>query len=424
MAVAYLLATLRAVLGTIPPNPQNDIMSETTKTTFQSEPSFDSNGDSNGDSRLDVSRPVFSSSNSMQEILPENVFLGILCLERKRAERSNKKFLLLLLDVEDATSIGRRAEIVTGIIKATDAVRRDTDPAGWYKRNSILGIIFTDLGALDNTATLDRLLDRIREALHTYLSDGDVKHVHVTAHFFSDELKGEEPKTSANPTLYPDLFDQHKAKNGSLLVKRAMDIVGSSLALLFFSPLFVLIAILVKLSSKGPVLFKQHRLGQFGKTFTCLKFRSMHANNDLKIHQEFMKTLISGAYEGKGDGKTKRVFKMTDDPRITRIGKIIRRSSLDELPQFFNVLKGEMSLVGPRPPLAYEYAEYNLWHRRRVLEVKPGITGLWQVNGRSRVSFDEMVRLDLRYARSWSLSLDLQILAQTPRAVLFGDGAY
>jgi lipopolysaccharide/colanic/teichoic acid biosynthesis glycosyltransferase len=150
----------------------------------------------------------------------------------------------------------------------------------------------------------------------------------------------------------------------------------------------------------------------------------MHANNDLKIHQEFMKNLISGSYEGKSDGSTKKVFKMTNDPRITRIGRFLRRSSLDELPQFFNVLMGEMSLVGPRPPLFYEYKEYDLWHRRRVLEVKPGITGLWQVNGRSRVSFNEMVRLDLRYARSWSLLLDLQILIKTPLAVIFGDGAY
>jgi lipopolysaccharide/colanic/teichoic acid biosynthesis glycosyltransferase len=420
MAVAYLQATLRAVLGTKPPNGQTEIMSETSKANLQNKQFFDGNGRS----RPGVLRPAFSSSDSMQEILPEDVFLGILCLERKRAERSNKKFLLLLLDVEDASRSGRRAEILSGIIEATDAMRRDTDPAGWYKRNSILGIIFTELGALDDTTTLNRLLDRIHESLRTHLSGADVRHVQVTAHLFTDEWVENETDTTANPALYPDLLDESKTKNGSLLVKRAMDIIGSSFALLFFSPLFILIAILVKLSSKGPVLFKQHRLGQFGKTFTCLKFRSMYANNDLKIHQEFMKTLISGGYEGKSDGKTKRVFKMTDDPRITRIGKLLRRSSLDELPQFINVLIGEMSLVGPRPPLAYEYAEYNLWHRRRVLEVKPGITGLWQVSGRSRVSFDEMVRLDLRYARSWSLSLDLQILAKTPLAVLFGDGAY
>jgi lipopolysaccharide/colanic/teichoic acid biosynthesis glycosyltransferase len=123
-----------------------------------------------------------------------------------------------------------------------------------------------------------------------------------------------------------------------------------------------------------------------------------------------------------GDGKP--VYKMKDDPRITSIGKIIRRASLDELPQFINVLKGEMSLVGPRPPLAYEYREYDVWHRRRVLEIKPGITGLWQVRGRSRVSFDEMVRLDLQYARGWSLWLDIQILLKTPAAVVSGDGAY
>jgi lipopolysaccharide/colanic/teichoic acid biosynthesis glycosyltransferase len=115
---------------------------------------------------------------------------------------------------------------------------------------------------------------------------------------------------------------------------------------------------------------------------------------------------------------------MKNDPRVTRIGRFLRRTSLDELPQFFNVLRGDMSLVGPRPPLEYEYEEYDVWHRRRVLEIKPGITGLWQVRGRSRVRFDDMVRLDLQYARGWSLWLDVQILAETPRAVLLGDGAF
>jgi lipopolysaccharide/colanic/teichoic acid biosynthesis glycosyltransferase len=135
-----------------------------------------------------------------------------------------------------------------------------------------------------------------------------------------------------------------------------------------------------------------------------------------------MKQMISGNERKSSDGKP--MYKMKNDPRITSIGKFIRRASLDELPQFFNVLSGEMSLVGPRPPLAYEYREYDIWHRRRVLEIKPGITGLWQVKGRSRVSFDEMVRLDLQYARGWSLWLDLQILLKTPAAVVSGDGAY
>ncbi len=420
MAVAHSLATPRPIVGETPPNVKKETMSQTSKVTFEDDQPYGSNGHSG----LAAARPAFPPTDFMLQILPESVFLGMLGLERKRAERGNKKFLLLLLDAEDATSVEGRAEILSGIIKATDAVRRDTDPAGWYKSDSILGIIFTELGALDDTATINRLLHRIREALPGHVSKGDLQYVHITAHIFSDESDESESKISADPAFYPDLFYQNKAKRFPFMVKRAMDIVGSGAALLFFSPVFLLIAAIVKLTSKGPVFFKQERLGQFGKTFTCLKFRSMHANNDLKIHQEFMKKLISGDYEGKGDGKSKRVFKMTDDPRITRIGRIIRRSSLDELPQFINVLRGEMSLVGPRPPLAYEYQEYDLWHRRRVLEVKPGITGLWQVEGRSRVSFDDMVRLDLRYARSWSLALDLRILARTPGAVLFGDGAY
>ena len=206
------------------------------------------------------------------------------------------------------------------------------------------------------------------------------------------------------------------------MLKRAIDIFGSLLALIVLSPVFLAIALLIKLTSKGPVLFRQGRLGQFAKAFDCLKFRSMYANNDPKIHEAFMKEMIGGNARTNGEGKP--VYKMKDDPRITSIGKFIRRTSLDEFPQFINVLKGEMSLVGPRPPLAYEYREYDVWHRRRVLEIKPGITGLWQVHGRSRVSFDEMVRLDLRYARRWSLGLDLQILLKTPAAVVSGDGAY
>ena len=368
--------------------------------------------------------PAVASSDFMQQILPENVFLEMLGLERKRAERSHRKFLLLLLDAEDAASTETRAEVLNGVTRAMDAVRRDTDPAGWYQSNSILGVIFTDLGPLDDTAMVNRLLQRVHEALSVQLSFVDLQNVHITAHIFSDKSDANASEIAADPAFYPDLFYQNKAKKAAFMVKRAMDIVGSAAALLFLSPLYLLIAVLVKLTSKGPVLFKQERLGQFGKTFVCLKFRSMKASNDVKIHQEFMKNVISGSYEGKDDGKSKRVFKMTDDPRITRVGRILRQLSLDELPQFINVLRGDMSLVGPRPPLAYEYAVYDLWHRRRVLEVKPGLTGLWQVTGRSRVSFDEMVRLDLRYARSWSLALDLRILAQTPRAVLFGDGAY
>jgi exopolysaccharide biosynthesis polyprenyl glycosylphosphotransferase len=371
-----------------------------------------------------VSRPPLNPSDVMQRILPEDLFLGMLCLDRKRAERSGKKLLLMLLDAEDAAEQEHKAEILKGVARAVDVARRDTDPAGWYKSNCVLGIIFTDLGTLDERATINKLLDKMHHALITHLTPEDFDLVHVSIHTFADDSDEESASGSENPAFYPDLFHRHESKKGPLVMKRAMDIGGSLLALLLLSPFYLLIAAIIKLTSKGPVFFTQERLGQFGEKFTCLKFRSMFADNDLRIHQEFMKKVISGTHDGKADGSEKPTYKMANDPRVTRIGKLLRRTSLDELPQFLNVLKGEMSLVGPRPPLAYEYEEYDIWHRRRVLEAKPGITGLWQVRGRSRVRFDDMVRLDLRYVREWSLLLDIQILIQTPRAVVLGDGAY
>ena len=155
------------------------------------------------------------------------------------------------------------------------------------------------------------------------------------------------------------------------------------------------------------------------------KFRSMYVDNDASVHKEYVKKLIAGKAErNHSNGNGQGVFKLTSDSRITRVGALLRRSSLDELPQFYNVLRGEMSLVGPRPPVPYEVENYDLWHRRRLLEAKPGITGLWQVSGRSRVTFDEMVRLDLRYARSWSPWMDIKILIRTPLAVVSGEGAH
>jgi lipopolysaccharide/colanic/teichoic acid biosynthesis glycosyltransferase len=194
--------------------------------------------------------------------------------------------------------------------------------------------------------------------------------------------------------------------------------------LLLFTPLLLVIAGAIKLTSKGPVLYRQNRVGQHGEQFVFLKFRSMKVNNNSTVHQAFVKELITGkaqSHSGNGDGG---VYKLTKDDRITPIGSILRRTSLDELPQFINVLRGEMSLVGPRPPIAYEVESYKVWHRRRVLEAKPGITGLWQVNGRSRIKFDDMVRLDLRYAKMWSPWMDLKILLRTPAAVVFGNDAF
>src|SRR5258708_30231592 len=168
-------------------------------------------------------------------------------------------------------------------------------------------------------------------------------------------------------------------------------------------------------------MFRQERVGQYGARFILLKFRCMNLSTDETLHKEYVTNFIAGRANSDSDsGKEKKPYKMTNDPRVTWIGKLMRRASMDEVPQFWNVLRGDMSLVGPRPPIPYELEAYDLWHRRRLLEAKPGITGLWQVTGRSRLRFDDMVRLDLRYAKGWSLWLGLKILLRTVRVVLSG----
>jgi lipopolysaccharide/colanic/teichoic acid biosynthesis glycosyltransferase len=206
-------------------------------------------------------------------------------------------------------------------------------------------------------------------------------------------------------------------------LKRALDIVGALVALVLLSPLMLLVALAIKLTSRGPVIFRQPRVGQGGTLFTMYKFRSMRTDMDDRAHREFVAKLIDGAKPADEASAQAGAFKMKADPRITSIGRFIRKTSIDELPQFYNVLKGDMSLVGPRPPVPYEAERYKSWHLRRVFELKPGLTGIWQVEGRSRVSFDEMVRMDLRYLRHCSLTFDLGILLRTVRVVLTCEGA-
>jgi lipopolysaccharide/colanic/teichoic acid biosynthesis glycosyltransferase len=202
-------------------------------------------------------------------------------------------------------------------------------------------------------------------------------------------------------------------------LKRALDVSGSLAALVALTPVFVLVALVIRLTSPGPVFFRQTRVGRFGKEFTLLKFRSMYVGNDPDLHKQFVTRFISSQ-----TADSMGVYKIRNDPRVTPVGKFLRRNSLDELPQFINVLLGDMSLVGPRPAIPYELEKYGLWHLRRIQEAKPGITGEWQVNGRSRTTFDEMVRMDLRYIENQSLWLDLRILLKTPMAVIGGDGAH
>ena len=201
--------------------------------------------------------------------------------------------------------------------------------------------------------------------------------------------------------------------NGSRLAKRALDWVASLCSLVLLSPLFALIALLIKIEDRGPVFFPQTRVGLFGREFQMFKFRSMHVDAEQRLRELLEKNQ-------HGHGVT---FKIKNDPRITRVGRWLRKYSFDELPQFYNVLIGDMSLVGPRPPLPREVARYSLADRRR-LAIKPGITCIWQISGRAEIDFPGQVALDVRYIESRNLRQDVKILCKTIPAVLRGTGAY
>jgi exopolysaccharide biosynthesis polyprenyl glycosylphosphotransferase len=363
---------------------------------------------------------------SREEVLPEEAFHSMLTLERRRAERSRKPFVLMLLDASAAIE-KRKAErflprVCSVLLKST----RETDLIGWYENGVVLAVIFTEINSECQKPITEILHQKMVSALNEQLSRDVVSSLVITTHLFPENAGRHAGERVADArTFYPDLAKSDTKKRASQSLKRAIDMAGSALLLIVLSPLLAIIAIAIKLTSKGPVIFRQERLGQFGSRFRCLKFRTMYANNDPKIHKEYVQRFIAGQAggESKDSGKP-AVFKIKNDSRVTPVGRLLRKTSLDELPQFWNVLKGEMSLVGPRPSLPYEYEIYDVWHRRRVLEVKPGVTGLWQVSGRSRTCFDDMVRLDLRYSQSWSIWLDIKILLATPGAVLSGDGAY
>ncbi len=321
------------------------------------------------------------------QFFTEEIFSALLLLERKRSERSGNPFALALLEAEGQPDLREQFE----------SHLRATDVAGWYREDSILGIIFTTLNGTP--------IPEIRSALSSKIRTLVQGNVQFQLFIFPQDISDE---------LYPDT----RRKDSFHRIKRGIDIAGSLFAVVFLLPVFLAISLVVKLSSPGPVLFSQKRLGIQGREFDFLKFRSMYVDNDPSIHKEYVSKLIAGKQKSSG------VYKIRMDPRVTKIGSLLRKSSLDELPQFINVLRGEMSLVGPRPPIQYERDKYQTWHKRRVLEVKPGITGLWQVKGRSRTTFDEMVRLDIRYIQEQSPWLDTKIVLLTPAAILSGTGAY
>ena len=330
---------------------------------------------------------------------------------------------MMLLNFDNFSQISEKREVIAKVQKVLFSSTRETDLKGWYQYDSVLGTLFTEMKVMDK----NRIKDTVCRNLCNSLGMERFKKIKISFHTFPDNDKDSNSYHLPDLTLFPDVSRHNASKSHFNFMKRVIDIIGSVLALIMFSPFFIIIPISIKISSKGPVLFNQKRVGLNGKEINFLKFRTMYNNSDPHIHKEYTEFLIKGKIidkEGKSDPPGNGVYKLTHDTRITPTGKVLRRLSLDELPQFFNVLKGEMSLVGPRPPIPYEFEHYDTWHKRRVMEVKPGISGLWQVNGRSSTTFDEMVRLDLKYAKEKSLWLDIKILLKTPLAVFSTKGAY
>jgi lipopolysaccharide/colanic/teichoic acid biosynthesis glycosyltransferase len=374
-------------------------------------------------------KPGNADNNSL--VLGEANFRAAIQRECRRAERSKRLFLLMLASFE-RTPAGEngqryRREIACALAESS----RETDILGWYRSGHVLGVVFTELGtakelgAKERNETVNAIEQRMRTLVDTRWGGKPAPKISFSFHFFPEDVKCDGRLTQHAARPYRQLNNEGPLRSAAQGIKRAIDLGGATLALIGLLPVFVIVGALVKLTSKGPAFFRQVRIGRYGRQFTFLKFRSMYVGSEAGPHQEYVSHFITGQARRKtsADGKTS-AYKIINDPRITPLGRFLRKMSIDELPQLLNVLKGEMSLVGPRPPLPYECDCYEVWHFRRIDEVKPGITGLWQVYGRSKTSFDEMVRLDLRYARTWSLLLDFKILLMTFRTVLSGDGAY
>ena len=357
-------------------------------------------------------RPQPPADDAMlDDLLPRDHFLGHLHLEKRRADRSKAPLSLVIYRMAKASS-AEDASSLAGLLLSN---KRETDLVGQIG-DGVLAVICTDTG----DAGAHRFIDKIEKAA------GDL-HYSVECATYPDHLfDGLAAAPSSVRSRSPLLSHMRASTREVYWLKRPIDILGALVALVLFAPLMLATALAVKLSSRGPMIFRQTRLGKDGVPFVFYKFRSMVTNGDDRIHREYMKSLIQGENDKvnqQAAGDAAPVYKIKADPRITSVGRFIRRTSLDELPQLFNVLKGDMSLVGPRPPVPYEAENYQSWHLRRVLDVKPGITGLWQVEGRSKVTFDEMVRLDLGYIRGCSLSLDMRIIVKTFLVVLRCDGA-
>jgi lipopolysaccharide/colanic/teichoic acid biosynthesis glycosyltransferase len=377
-------------------------------------------------------------------ILKKSEFTDLLYYERERSERTNSPFSLILVDLSKI-NVRNNGQSFNNIIKTIALSLRTIDRTGWIESNTI-GIFLPDTKLIGAKTAAVKFKNKLIKSLGE-----DFLLLEFVVSTYPEPVEQKEEKihpkeTKSRSSSSPEIYTMEYASNPlmadvitvdsayildlsliglrddwQLVIKRLIDIVGAIFGLIIFSPIMLIIAAAIKLTSKGPLLFQQERMGYQGKKFPFLKFRSMHTDNDESLHREYVNKLIQGNHNEINMGSEDNpCYKMKNDTRITTLGKILRKSSMDELPQFFNVLIGQMSLVGPRPPIPYELDNYQSWHMKRVLNVKPGITGLWQTNGRSLTTFDEMVRMDLHYTNNWDLWLDFKILLRTFKVVFTG----
>jgi len=369
-----------------------------------------------------IAHEAVGMTGQRPKLLDERLFKQAITRERKRADRSGLAMVLLLVGLPNGSGEQGKADDAV-VTNALSAVASEPDIVGWFESSHVIGLIVSEIDPVGLTGTCDRLESSVLSAIALQGDEGLAQHLSIKLRVYPEPtVSNEKQVCPMDPLLYPELSATQPAVQNFWILKRGMDIVLSALLLILLFPVFSLIAAIVKLSSPGPVLFRQMRVGHLMMPFTMCKFRTMYAAVDHQVHHDYVSWFITASDQTQSQQKPP-VFKLTNDTRITPIGRFLRRTSLDELPQLWNVLVGDMSLVGPRPPLPYELQQYKPWHRGRVLEAKPGMTGLWQVVGRSRTTFDEMVRLDLRYARTMSLWSDIKILLATPAAVITGKGA-
>ncbi len=340
-----------------------------------------------------ISKKKVRTINSIEE------FSTLIKRERFRADRNNQKFSLITFDVSGQNKNLSHIELLTDILTSR---LRICDEMGWFDERRIAVL-------LPETA-----IKGARKLAHCISEKITLAGIllHCTVYMYPS-MKWIDGESLSAPSYPVDTVHEKLAVGHRIPVwKRTMDIIGSSIGLLIMSPLLIAFTIMIKIVSPGPVFFRQERVGRSDNIFTLFKFRTMRVNNDESEHRKYLKDLI-----GDGSDDEKPMIKLDDNARIIPFGKIIRSIAIDELPQLINVLRGEMSLVGPRPCIPYEAEEYFSWHARRFY-ITPGLTSLWQVSGKNKTTFKEMIRLDIKYAAERSFLMDVIIFLKTPLVVL------